>query len=307
VHLAQEQVWALAATGASAANIANAGHAVRWFAFFLRTQHPGQGRTARGVGRTGVVAYLQWLAQRARDSTEFQRLDPGDLRRSVIGERLLPSLADPSRRLLVTPQRHCTYVHMLQGTFNRHRQWLHEQGAGDLHVTDEEVPPWPEPDRSRGEEEGRSEDALPETVFLQLLRDEVLALLPAGTRRNMIELQARTGRRPWETRHLRFSCLDWDTIHVDRPDGTGEDRTYPFLTYWMQKSRRRGARSSTGASPAGSSPPISPTSRNCGTCGPPRPSSWPGSKPATAPYCAPGRSPTPACACCPRRSPSLTP
>jgi uncharacterized protein YndB with AHSA1/START domain len=55
VHLAQEQVWALAASGASAANIANAGHAVRWFAFFLRTQHPGQGRAARDVGRPVVV------------------------------------------------------------------------------------------------------------------------------------------------------------------------------------------------------------------------------------------------------------
>ena len=239
VHLAQEQVWVLAASGASAANIMNAGHAVRWFAFFLRTQHPGQGRAARDVGRAGVVAYLQWLAQRARDSADFQRLEPGDPRRDVLGERLLPSLADPSRRLLVTAQRHYTYAHVLQDTFNRHRQWLHDQGAGDLHVTDEEVPPWPEPDRSRSEEEGRSEDALPETVFLQLLRDEVLALLPTGTRRNMIELQARTGRRPWETRHLRFSCLEWDTIRVDRPGGTGEDRPYPFLTYWMQKSRRR--------------------------------------------------------------------
>jgi integrase len=239
VHLAQEQVWALAAAGASAANIMNVGHALRWFALFLRTQHPGQGQTARGVGRAGVVAYLQWLAQRARDTTDFQRLEPGDPRRAVIGERLLPSLADPARRLLVTGQRHCLYVHVLHDTFNRHRQWLHDQGAGDLHVNDEEVPPWPEPDRSRGEEEGRSEDALPETVFLQLLRDDILALMPAGTRRNMIELHARTGRRPWETRHLRFACLGWDTIRIDRPDGSREDRTYPFLTYWMQKTRRQ--------------------------------------------------------------------
>lgn len=239
VYLAQEQVWALAAAGASAANIMNAGHALRWFAFFLRTQHPGQGRAARTVGRAGVVVYLQWLAQRARDSADFQCLEPGDSRRSVIGERLLPSLADPARLLLVTAQRHHTYVRILQDTFNRHRPWLYEQGAADLHVNDEEVPPWPEPDRSRSEEEGRSENALPETVFLQLLRDDVLALLPAGTRRNMIELHARTGRRPWETRHLRFACLGWDTVRIDRPDGTGENRTYPFLTYWMQKSRRR--------------------------------------------------------------------
>jgi integrase len=238
VHLAQEQVWALAAAGASAVSIMNVGHAIRWFAFFLRGQRPDQGRTARGVGRAGVMAYLEWLAQRVRDTEDFQRLDAADPRRAVIAERLLPSLADPTRRLLVTAQRHYHYVRVLRDTFNRHRQWLHEQGAGDLHVNDEEVPAWPEPDRSRGEEEGRSEDALPETVFLQLLRDELLALLPAGTRRNMVELQARIGRRPWETRHLRFACLDWDTVSVQRPDGTHEDRTYPFLTYWMQKSRR---------------------------------------------------------------------
>ena len=90
-------MWALAATEASAANIANAGHAVRWFAFFLRTQHPGQGRTARDVGRTGVVACLQWLAQRARDSTDFRRLEPDDPRRSVIGERLLPMFSATER------------------------------------------------------------------------------------------------------------------------------------------------------------------------------------------------------------------
>jgi integrase len=239
VHLAQEQVWALAAAGASAVTIMNVGHAIRWFAFFLRSHRPDQGRTARSVGRAGVMAYLAWLAQRVRDSEDFQRLDVADPRRAVVAERLLPSLADPTRRLLVTPQRHYHYVRALKDAFNRHRQWLHEQGAGDLHVNDEEVPAWPEPDRSRSEEQGRSEDALPETVFLQLLREEALALLPEGTRRNLLELHARTGRRPWETRHLRFACLDWDTVSVQRPDGTREDRTYPLLTYWMQKSRRR--------------------------------------------------------------------
>jgi len=231
VHLAQEQVWTLAAAGASAVTIKNVGHAIRWFAFFLRSQRPDQGRSARGVGRAGVMAYLEWLAQRVRDSEDFQRLDAADPRRAVIAERLLPSLADPTRRLLVTAQRHYHYVRVLKDSFNRQRQWLHEQGAGDLHVNDEEVPAWPEPDRSRSEEQGRSEDALPETVFLQLLREEVLALLPVGTRRNMVELQARIGRRPWETRYLRFACLDWDTVSVERPDGTHEDRIYPFLTY----------------------------------------------------------------------------
>ena len=239
VHLAQEQVWALAAAGASTANVLNVGYALRWFALFLRTQRRDQGRTARGVGRAGVKAFLEWLAQRVRDSADFQRLDPADPRRDVVAARLLSSLADPTRKLLVTPQRHQFYVRILKDTFNRHRQWLHEQGAGDLHIADEEVPAWPKPDHTRSEEEGRSEDALPETVFLQLLRDDVLALLRAGSRRNMVELHARTGRRPWEVRHLRFACLDWDTISVERPDGSREQRTYPFLTYWMQKTRRR--------------------------------------------------------------------
>ncbi|HEV8424528.1 MAG TPA: hypothetical protein VGS14_05010 [Actinomycetes bacterium] len=124
------------------------------------------------------MAYLEWLGQRVHDSAAFQRLDPADPRRAVVAERLLPSLADPTRRLLVTPQRHQTHVRILKDAFNRHRQWLHEQGAGDLNIADEEVPAWPETDRTRSEEEGRSEDALPETVFLQLLRDDVLALLP---------------------------------------------------------------------------------------------------------------------------------
>jgi hypothetical protein len=76
----------------------NVGHAIRWFAFFLRSHRPDQGRTARSVGRAGVMAYLAWLAQRVRDSEDFQRLDPADPRRAVIAERLLPSLADPTRR-----------------------------------------------------------------------------------------------------------------------------------------------------------------------------------------------------------------
>jgi hypothetical protein len=93
VHLAQEQVWALTATGASVANVTNVGHALRWFALFLRTQWPDQGRTARGVGRAGVMAYLEWLGQRVRDSAAFQRLSPTDRRRAVVAARLLPSPA----------------------------------------------------------------------------------------------------------------------------------------------------------------------------------------------------------------------
>jgi hypothetical protein len=114
VHLAQEQVWALAAAGASDANVMNVGHALRWFALFLRNQWPDQGRSARGVGRAGVMAYLEWLGQRVHDSAAFQRLDPADPRRAVVAERLLPSLADPTRRLLVTPQRHQTHVRILK-------------------------------------------------------------------------------------------------------------------------------------------------------------------------------------------------
>lgn len=83
VHLAQEQVWALTAAGASAVTIMNVGHAIRWFALFLRSQHPDQGRTARGVGRAGVMAYLEWLAQRVRDTEDFQRLDAADPRRGA--------------------------------------------------------------------------------------------------------------------------------------------------------------------------------------------------------------------------------
>jgi hypothetical protein len=63
--------------------------------------------------------------------------------------------------------------------------------------------------------------------------------MPPGTRRNMVELHTRSGRRPWETRNLRFTCLDWSTIRVDRPDGSSEGRTYPFPAYWMQKTCRQ--------------------------------------------------------------------
>ena len=61
VHLAQEQVWALAASGASDANVKNVGHALRWFALFPRTQWPDEGRIApqrrprRCDGLPGVV------------------------------------------------------------------------------------------------------------------------------------------------------------------------------------------------------------------------------------------------------------
>ncbi|MBE1584027.1 tyrosine-type recombinase/integrase [Nonomuraea angiospora] len=239
VHLAQEQAWALAAAGASSTRVRQACYALRWFAYYLRLHHPDQGRTARSVGRVGVMGFLEWFAERARDSEDYQHMDETNPRRAMIAERMLPSLADPTRILLVTAQLHWHYVRALKDAFDRHRQWLHEQGAGDLHVTDEEVPPWPEKDRGFSEEEGRSEDALPETVYLQLLREEALALLTPGAPRNLVELQARIGRRPWEIFNLPFDCLNFDTITVERADGTFEDRTYPFLTYWMQKTRRR--------------------------------------------------------------------
>lgn len=161
VHLAQEQAWALAAAGASSTRVRQACYALRWFAYYLRLHHPDQGRTARSVGRVGVMGFLEWFAERARDSEDYQHMDETNPRRAMIAERMLPSLADPTRILLVTAQLHWHYVRALKDAFDRHRQWLHEQGAGDLHVTDEEVPPWPEKDRGFSEEEGRSEDALP--------------------------------------------------------------------------------------------------------------------------------------------------
>jgi hypothetical protein len=66
-----------------------------------------------------------------------------------------------------------------------------------------------------------------------------LALLPAGTPRNAVELVMRVGRRPWEIRRMRFDCLQWSEVDVEQPDGSIERRTYPFIQYWMQKVRAR--------------------------------------------------------------------
>jgi integrase len=248
VHLAQCQVKALVANNASASSLQTVGHAVRWFALFLRDEWADEGRHARSVGRPGVVAFLRWLDQRAADSVEYQRLASDDPRRDVIGDRLLASLSgtrislapgDSRRKLIVSPQRHFDIISRLKDTFDRHRDWLVANGAGDVYITDDEVPAWPTPDRSASEEEGRSDDALPETVFFQLMRPESLELLGEGSRRNAVELTARLGRRPWELRHLRYECLEWNDVTIERADGTRERRRYPFLVYWMQKTRKR--------------------------------------------------------------------
>lgn len=100
------------------------------------------------------MPFLPWLTDRARDSLEYQRLPPA--RRAMIATRLLTSAADPGRTLLVGEQRHVQILRILQEMFDRRRNWLAEQGAGDLVIADEEVPAWPEPGRSLAEEEGRS-------------------------------------------------------------------------------------------------------------------------------------------------------
>jgi integrase len=107
-----------------------------------------------------------------------------------------------------------------------------------VHLLEQEVPPYPTRDDTDSEMEGRSQDALSESVFLQLMDETTLALLPAGSPRNAVELTLRVGRRPWEIRHLRFDCVEWSEVDVEQPDGVTERRTYPFLMYWMQKVRR---------------------------------------------------------------------
>jgi integrase len=129
-------------------------------------------------------------------------------------------------------------VRTLRELLEHGRGWLVEQGAGDLYVLAHDVPAAPERDDSDSELEGRSQDALPEAVFLQLMDDEALALLPDGTTRNAVELLLRVGRRPWELRHLGFNCVQWHDVDVEAVDGTVERRRYPFLGYWMQKLRR---------------------------------------------------------------------
>ncbi|GAA5062235.1 tyrosine-type recombinase/integrase [Streptomyces similanensis] len=236
-HLAQQYVLHLAAVGASPARLNTVGYAARWFAMFLRTL-PGQGRRPGDVGRPGLHAYLRWLAQRARDTDDYRQLGDGDPARPVIAERLLPALQGKGP-LLVSPQRHCQLVSTLRDILEHGRSWLAENQAADVHLLERDVPPWPERDDTDSELEGRSQDALPETVFLQLMDERHLALLPDGTRRNYIELTMRVGRRPWEIRHLEFDCLQWHDLDIEDPDGTVRRRSYPFLVYWMQKVRRR--------------------------------------------------------------------
>ncbi|MEU6405374.1 site-specific integrase [Streptomyces sp. NPDC046985] len=236
-HLAQQYLLRLAAAGASSARLTLVGFAARWFAMFLRTL-PGEGRRPGDVGRDGMLAYLRWMTHRARDTSDYQTLNDDDPVRQIIAERLLQSrrAAGP---LLVTPVRHYELVKTLREILEHGRAWLADNHAADVHLLAMDVPPYPERDDTASELEGRSQDALPEQVFLQLMDERNLALLPAGTRRNCVELAMRVGRRPWELRHLEFDCLQWHDIDVEDPDGTVRRRSYPFLAYWMQKVRRR--------------------------------------------------------------------
>ncbi|MFI1049638.1 site-specific integrase [Streptomyces griseoruber] len=237
LHLAQQHVLLLASSESSPARLKSAGYAARWFAMFLRTL-PDEGRQPAKVGRAGMTLYLQWLAERARDTDDYEALAVDDPRRAVVGERLLPSLAGAGP-LLVTPQRHWDLVHTLRAILDQGRAWLAEAGAGGVHLLAQEVPPFPERDDTDSELEGRSQDALPETVFLALMAEDNLALLPDGTPRGFVELSLRVGRRPWEARHLEFDCVEWHDVDIEAPDGSVQRRRYPFLVYWMQKVRRR--------------------------------------------------------------------
>jgi integrase len=237
LHLAQQHVLHLAASGASTGRLLTAGYAARWFAMFLRSL-PGEGRRPGDVGRVGMTAYLGWLAHRARDTGDYQALSDEDPARAVIVKRLLPSLTGASP-LLVTPQRHYQLVRSLRDILEQGRSWLADNQAADVHLLERDVPPFPERDDTDSELEGRSQDALPESVFLQLMEDAHLDLLVPGTRRNYVELALRIGRRPWEVRHLEFNCLQWHDVDIEEPDGSVRRRRYPFLVYWMQKVRRR--------------------------------------------------------------------
>lgn len=238
LHLAQQHVLQLAASGASGARLMLVGYSARWFALFLRTL-PEEGRHPAAVGRAGMLQYLRWLAERARDSEVYESLPRDDPAREVIAQRLLPPLSRGHGPLLVTPQRHYGLVHMLRETLDLGRAWLSRNGAGEVHLLAKDVPPFPERDDSESEMEGRSQDALPEAVFLQLMQEENLALLPEGSHRNYVELGMRVGRRPWELRHLEFDCVEWLDVDVEAVDGSVQRRPYPFLVYWMQKVRRR--------------------------------------------------------------------
>jgi len=109
LHLTQQHVLQLAASGASANRLHYTGYAARWFAMFLRTL-PGEGCQPGTVGRAGMTAYLRWLTARARDTDDYQLLSAKDPARDVVAARLLPSLATGTAPLLVTLQRHYQLV-----------------------------------------------------------------------------------------------------------------------------------------------------------------------------------------------------
>lgn len=236
LHLAQEQIWTLAAKGASSSSLVNLGISIRWFSLFLRQTYPES--HPRLIGREGMTAFLSWLQHRFHDSQEAASLAAGDPRRSSLERNLLPG--QRKRALMMGEQRLYDTVRHVKQLLDDNRDWLVANGAADVYLAAEEVPPWPEPAHlQKSEEQGRSEDALPEFVFLRLMDEQSLSLIPPGNRRNLLELQMRIGRRPWELRHLRFDCLSWGEASIEDPSGTASLLRYPYITYWMEKVGRR--------------------------------------------------------------------
>ncbi|MFC8715508.1 hypothetical protein ACFUCQ_37225 [Streptomyces sp. NPDC057197] len=180
------------------------------------------------------------MTHRARDTSDYQLLNDNDNDpvRQIVAERLLPSRRSAGP-LLVTPVRHYELVKTLREVPERGRAWLTDNHAADVHLLEMDVPPYPEKDDTASVLEGRSQDALPELVFLQLMDERHLALLPAGTRRNCVELAMRVGRRPWELRHLEFDCLQWHDIDVEGPGRDGAPPVLPLPRVLDAKGPRR--------------------------------------------------------------------
>jgi integrase len=233
LHVAQEEVKRRVAKGESDSVLFRVAHAVRFFSKFLQDECIEDGLRPATINRDTIVAYLLWLKERARDSLLLTDLPIGDPRRRRYEGRLVTSKRYGGQPLLVTPHLHSHAVQYLKVILENHHEILTAQGAGQLFISVDELVPHPRADRSKSEEEGRSEDAIPEAVFFQLLDPKSLALIPEGTRRNFIELSMRLGRRPWEMRNLRYNCVSWDEVR------TGSDtRKYAYVRYWMRKTQK---------------------------------------------------------------------
>ncbi|MFJ8554901.1 hypothetical protein [Streptomyces sp. NPDC093676] len=178
-HLAQQYLLRLAATGASSARLMTVGYAARWFAMFLRTL-PGEGRRPGDVGRDGVLAYLRWLTHRARDTSDFQLLNEDDPVRQIVAERLLPSRRGGGAFAGHTAT--ALRASEVPARDPRTRPaWLADNHAADVHLLEMDVPLFPERDDTASELEGRSQDALPEQVFLSSWTSAISPCCRPGT------------------------------------------------------------------------------------------------------------------------------